>query len=144
MLLYIVQIRFSGCQFLSCFLKNTHYLPCGMFMNSFHPHLLIIGIALHIRGKEETDMNKTYFSASEKLIIYSDMSIFCLLYWSPFSIYLFKCWWVGNHGNYIYLPWKLYHHCPSGNRTCPYVPPPTRWQCELMTHDLGLANPSAQ
>lgn len=52
-LLCVVQIRFSGCQFLSCFLKNTHYLPCGTFMNSFHPHLLIIGIALHIRGKEE-------------------------------------------------------------------------------------------
>ena len=49
-------------------------------MNSFHPHLLIIGIAPHIRGKEETDLNKTHFSASEKLIIYSDMSIFCLLY----------------------------------------------------------------
>lgn len=40
-----------------------------MFMNSFHTHLLIIGITLDIRGgKEETDMNKTHFSASEKPI----------------------------------------------------------------------------
>lgn len=74
-------------------------------MNSFHTHLLIIGITLDIRGgKEETDMNKTHFSASEKPIIYSDMSIFCLLQWSPSSTYLFKCSCVGNHGNYIYLP----------------------------------------
>lgn len=137
-LLYIVQIRFSGCQSLLCLLKNTHYLPCRTFMNSFHTHLLIIGITLDIRGgKEERDMNKTHFSASEKPIIYSDMSIFCLLHWSPSSTYLFKCWCVGNHGNYIYLPWKLYCHCSSGNRTHPCTP------SQMRAHDLGLANASA-
>lgn len=75
--------KISRCQSLLHLLTNPHYFSCGVFMNPFHTHLLILALCTRKVGKGENRCEKDTvlgLRTADNLLRYVNF----LLHWFPF------------------------------------------------------------